>query len=278
MTYCTNCGAPVSGAFCSQCGAAAPSPPSAPPSMSASPAPSGESAPVWTTAPAPPVRKTSPIVWILVILLGLFVLGGITVVGAGYFLVHKARQAGLDPKLLSRNPGLAISKMVAAANPDVEVLKTDDSAGTITVRNRKDGKVITLSFDEIKDGKFSMRAFDEEGKSATVEFGAKAKLPSWVPDYPGSTPVATFSAKGDSPGERAEAGNFSFTTKDAPEKVISFYQNKLRELSMKTEFTAGSAEGSILSATDPNSSRSLHIIVGGGHDETSVNVTYGQKP
>ncbi len=283
MAFCTNCGAQVAGAFCNQCGTPAGSPAATPPPSVPQAPPQPPAQAVWgapAAAPAiapAPARKTNPIVWVLVILLGLFVLGGIAVVGAGIFVVHKARQAGLDPELLRSNPGLAVSKMVAAANPDVEVLKTDDSAGTITLRNRKDGKVITLSFDQIRGGNFSMRAFDESGKAATVEFGGNVKLPSWVPDYPGSKPVATFAARGDSSDEQGEAGNFSFTTPDSPAKIISYYQDKLHELGMKAEFTAGAATGGMIVAADDDNTRSMQIVVGGGENETTVNVTYGRK-
>ncbi|HXP63026.1 MAG TPA: hypothetical protein VN829_21175, partial [Dongiaceae bacterium] len=81
-------------------------------------------------------RKTSPIVWVLVIILGLFVLGVIGVVGAGMFVMHKVHEAGVDPGLWRRNPGLAASKFIAATNPDIEVLHVDEGNNTITLRNR----------------------------------------------------------------------------------------------------------------------------------------------
>jgi hypothetical protein len=43
-------------------------------------------------AGAPAARKTSPIVWILVIFLGLMVLGGVAVVGTVAYVAHRARQ------------------------------------------------------------------------------------------------------------------------------------------------------------------------------------------
>ena len=102
---------------------------------------------------APVKRKTSPLVWVLVIILGLFLLGAIAVVGTGLFIVHKVRQAGFDPELMRQNPGLAITKMIAKANPDVDVLNTDESSGKITVRDKKTGKVVTMTFDEAKNSK-----------------------------------------------------------------------------------------------------------------------------
>src|ERR1041384_992449 len=134
MAFCTNCGATMTGAFCNQCGTArsgagTPPPPAAQASVSAAP------------VPVPPsTRKTSPIVWLLVIVLGVVVFAGICLVGAGFFVIHKAKRAGIDPELMRTNPGLAIGKMMAAFNPDVEVVRTNDATGTITVRDRRTGQ------------------------------------------------------------------------------------------------------------------------------------------
>jgi hypothetical protein len=111
MAFCTTCGATVNGAFCNQCG----TPVSAPSGGAQAPPPQqpapGMTPPPGAAAAAPVVvkRGTSPIVWVLVIVLGLFVFGILAVVGTGFFVFHKARQAGLDPELLRRNPGLAVS-------------------------------------------------------------------------------------------------------------------------------------------------------------------------
>jgi len=92
MAFCTTCGASVTGAFCNQCGtpvgAAAQGQP-APAAPYRQPAGPG-------AAPGP--RKTSPIVWVLVIVLGLFVLGGIATVGVIGFVAHRVHQAGLIPE------------------------------------------------------------------------------------------------------------------------------------------------------------------------------------
>jgi hypothetical protein len=92
MPFCTTCGANVTGTFCSQCGtpaagaaAQAPAPP--PPTA----APYGQPQPYPPAVPA--ARKTSPIVWVLVIVLGLFVMGGIAVAGFVAFVAHRVHQA-----------------------------------------------------------------------------------------------------------------------------------------------------------------------------------------
>jgi nitrate reductase NapE component len=273
MAFCTNCGAEVTGAFCKQCG----TPVSA---ASAAPAPVFTAQPAAVAAPvagaAPVQRKTSPLVWVLVIILGLFVLGAIGVVGTGLFIVHKVRQAGFDPELMQRNPGLAISKMIATANPDVEVLNTDEGAGKITVRDKKTGKVVTMTFDDAKNGKFSFSAQGDDGKTASLEFGAGAdKLPSWVPAYPGAKVEGTFAMKGDS--GQGNGGSFGFSTSDAPDKVISFYQDKCKELGLNVKMTTHTNEGGMIVAADEGETRTLQAIVGSSSGQTKVQVIYGLK-
>ncbi len=269
MAFCTSCGAEVTGAFCKQCGTPVRAAGSAPPAPVPPPQP--------TAGAVPAPRKTSPLVWVLVIILGLFVLGGIGVVGTGLFLVHKVRQAGFDPELMKRNPGLAISKMIASANPDVDVLSTDEGAGKITVRDKKTGKVVTMTFDDAKNGKFSFSAQGDDGKTASLEIGAGAdKLPSWIPVYPGAKAVGTFAVNADS--GQGNGGAFAFNTTDEPAQVMSFYQDKCKELGISIKMATHAAQGGmILAGGEGDDTRSLQVIVGRESGETKVQVMYGKK-
>jgi hypothetical protein len=233
--------------------------------------------PEFQAAP-PPIapRKTSPLVWLLVIVLGLFVLAGISVAGFTLFVVHKVKEAGIDPDLWRRNPGVAVGRMLAATNPNLEVVRTDDGAGTITLRDRRNGKETTITFDDARSGRFSVRTQDDRGKMANLEFGAVAgKPPAWVPDYPGSNP--TYSLRGSSEGGD-EGGNFTFTTSDSASKVFAFYQEKVHEAEMETKVSATSEDGGTLVASRDGDARTLTIVVGGGRSSrTTVNVTYSRK-
>jgi len=225
--------------------------------------------------PVPPRRSTSPIVWILGIVGGLIVLVIICVVGFTFFVVHKVKEAGLDPELIQKNPGLAIGKMVTAVNPDVEVIKTDDAAGTLTIRDKKTGKVVTVTFDQAKNGQFHMSAQGDDGTANIDIGGGAAKLPSWLPAYPGSTPQGTFSIKGD--GANGEGGTFAFTTKDPASKVLEFYQDKAKDLGMKVNLNSTTDQGGMMVASNDDDKRTLTVVVGGSSGETTVNVTYAQK-
>jgi hypothetical protein len=226
--------------------------------------------------PGPP-RSTSPLVWILGIVGGLIVIVILCVVAFTFFVVHKVKQAGIDPELIQRNPGLAVSKMIAAANPDVEVVSTNDTAGTITIRDKKTGKLVTITFDQAKNGQFKMSATGDDGTASMEIGGGASKLPAWVPNYPGSTAQGTFAIKGSGGDGAGEGGNFTFTTTDAASKALTFYQDKAKELGMKISLNTTTDQGGMFIASDDDSKRTLTVVVGGDSGNTTVNISYAQK-
>ena len=84
----------------------------------------------------------------------------------GYFLMRKAKQSGLDSGALTKTPAYATAKMMVTMNPELEIVSSDDSSGTIVVREKKTGKTMTFKFDPDKK---SMVVVDEDGKEATVK-------------------------------------------------------------------------------------------------------------
>lgn len=219
-----------------------------------------------------PQKKSSALPWILGGVGGCLTLIIICVVAGYFFIAHKAKQAGLDSDLIKRNPALAAAKMAVAVNPEVELVSTDEGRGTITIRNKKDGKVMTMSFEDAKNGHFTMK--EEGGSNASVTFGGKAKYPSWVPEYPGSDPQGAFTAQ----GAEGESGTFGFKTKDSTDKVVSFYQDKFKSANMKITSTISNESGGqmagMLQGTDEAGKHVVTVVVGSENGETSVAVTY----
>jgi hypothetical protein len=219
----------------------------------------------------PAQRKTSPIVWILVIILGLFVLGAVGVVGVGMFVVHKVHQAGIDPDLWHRNPGLAASKMMAAFNPNLELVRINEGDNTITMRDKRSGHEVTMSFNDVQQGRFHMNMRGDNG--ASVDIGGDAsKLPSWIPAYPGAKPEVAFTGSSD----QGEGGTFTFKTPDSPQDVMKFYQDQINGLGLKTYMVANTSDGGTIGASEQNG-RSLNVTVGASGGQTNVTVIYGRK-
>jgi len=243
-----------------------------------------------TSGVTPPAKKSNVLLWVLGGCGTLILLIIIAVVGLGMWGMHKVKEAGLDPELMKKNPGLATARMTVAMNKDLELISSDDSAGTIVVRDKKTGKTSTMKFDAEKK---TMVIVDENGKQGTLtvtdngmemkgpegsmKVGAGAdKPPDWVPMYPGATPKSTFSATSD--GE--QTGSFVFVTSDTPEKVLSAYGDQLKAGGFKVSSTSNNTDGKvagIVTAEDKDSKRTIMATVSPDDKGTNVSVTFVVK-
>ncbi len=243
-----------------------------------------------TSGVTPPAKKSNVLLWVLGGCGTLILLVIIAFVGLGMWGMHKVKEAGLDPELMKKNPGLATARMTVAMNKDLELISSDDSAGTIVVRDKKTGKTSTMKFDAEKK---TMVIVDENGKQGTLtvtdngmemkgpegsmKVGAGAdKPPDWVPMYPGATPKSTFSATSD--GE--QTGSFVFVTSDAPEKVLSAYGDQLKAGGFKVSSTSNNTDGKvagIVTAEDKDSKRTIMATVSPDDKGTNVSVTFVVK-
>lgn len=275
-----------------------PGTPAAPP-----PPPPQQPAPQYQQpAPQQPQGKKglSPLAWIgigcgvivLVVLIGL--------VGLGLFAKHKLKQAGISAEMMEKNPVEATARIYVATNPDLEMVKVDADKGTFTVRNTKTGEVITLNMDDIKKGKISIRnetsgkevhisAEDKGGGSAhvtitdehgkkTFESGEKLDtgLPDWAPVYPGALNKGNFSMKnGD---ERMIT--LSLKTDDPVDKVLEFYNSKLKAEGFSTNLTTQSADGrkaGFVMGDDKEGGRSIQVSVSEEDEATSIGLSCTYK-
>jgi hypothetical protein len=230
----------------------------------------------------------------------LWVLGGfaafmmLAIIGfsvLGFFVMHKAKQAGLDLELMKKNPGLAAAKMAVAGNPDVQLVSSNDSMGTIVVRDKKTNKLTTLKFDPQKK---SMVVIDDKGQQAkitadtssgtlrmessdgSVTLGAGAgKAPAWVPQYPESSPQANFS----STKNGRQSGSFAFVSSDSVEKIVGYYSDTLKSAGFSVTRTGTASDTistGIVNANDSDHKRSLTVSIQTVSDGTHVLVNFDQ--
>ena len=222
----------------------------------------------------PPPRKVSPLVWILAGLGAVIVLALLAVFLGGLFLAHKAKEAGVDANLFRKNPAVAITKMVAAMNPNADIVSVDEGRGVLTIRDRRTGKEVTLRFDDVRQGKVIIAG---DGKQAVIGTGenAGATLPRWVPRYPDASGKANVSIV---QNDQQDTGNVTMTTGDEPAKVLEFFQTELRRQGpmWKTSITK-TDEGGVLHAGDENTERTITVVVGRSGGETTVNLTFTRK-
>jgi hypothetical protein len=207
-----------------------------------------------TFQPPPPPKKSNALLWVLVGIGGFFLLIALVVVGGIAYV--------------ARNPAIVMTKLITASNPNVEVLSVDKGSQQVILRDKKTGKTYNISFDDVKKGRFSMRGTDGH---SSFSIGGDAKIPAWVPDYPGSHPQAAFSAKGDD----GESGTFTFKTSDAGAKVAKFYRDQFQSSGMRISSEATtSSNGTAVTAEDEAKNHTVTAIVGVDGSRTTVAVTY----
>jgi hypothetical protein len=207
-----------------------------------------------TFQPPPPPKKSNALLWVLVGVGGFFLLIALVVVGGIAYV--------------ARNPAIVMTKLITASNPNVEVLSVDKGSQQVILRDKKTGKTYNISFDDVKNGRFSMKGSDGH---SSFSIGGDAKIPTWVPDYPGSHPQAAFSAKGDD----GESGTFTFKTSDSEAAVAKFYRDQFQSLGMHISSDArSSGNGSAVTAEDEAKKHTITAIVGVDGSRTTVAVTY----
>lgn len=262
-----------------------PTPPPPPPGVAPQP-----------VQPVPPPKKgLSPLAWIgigcgVLAVIAMIVIGGLLAAG-GYFLKKQADK-------FEKNPSLAAAELIVRANPELEVVSTDQNAGTITIRNKKTGEVVTFDAKEAEKGHFEFKTkdgtavFDASGKDATIKVtdekgqvstivgggGAPQNLPSWLPVYPGATVQGTFDAKS---AEGGRTLSFTVTTTDAADKVLDFYKSRFEEAGLKVDSTVNASgsegTGGLLTVNGENPSRSASVLVSSTGNQTQAVVNAQEK-
>ncbi|MGD0200798.1 MAG: zinc ribbon domain-containing protein [Bryobacteraceae bacterium] len=237
---------------------------------------------------APPERKKiSPVVWILLVIGGLFVVGIIAAVLVTGIVVHKVKQAGFDPELLERRPELAFVKLAVAANPDAEIVSIDEGRGIVSIRDKKTGRIVTMNFEQIRKGRIS---FESEGQHVSIEgrneggegtmtvttpqgtsqIGTGAiRLPAWLPAYAGATPQGFSSQSADT-----SSGAFSFKTGDSADRVLQFYESELKKAGFTVEVMRHPAGGMV---TGESGTRKAVVNVIADVSGTAVTCTFEDK-
>jgi hypothetical protein len=254
-------------------------------------------APTTSATPPPPpppaagVKKSSPWKWILIGCAGIFVLGCVVVGACSFFFVNRAKNFVEEA---SANPAKAAAEMAVRLNPDLELVSTDDAAETITIRDKKTGKVSTVDWSAIEDGKLT---FESDGETYTVDgseaadgriavqnengeetmtFGAGAgDLPDWFPAYHNAEATNVL-VNANQNGQQSTI--WTFTTVDGVTDVLSFYETQLEgsgwEVTTNSSDLGGTSNGSLEGKQDGGAKTLNLVITKSGSEAAQAMVTY----
>jgi hypothetical protein len=231
--------------------------------------------------------------WLAIGCLVVLLLGLGSCFACGYYAKRKLGQFSEE---MQKNPEMAAAKLVVQMTPDLELVSTDEEAGTLTVKNTKTGETVTVSVADAKEGKFSLttdegttsvdasaaegslKVTDAEGNTATYSAGGTAALPSWLPAYPNGTASTNYQAEtGD-----GKTAMVMITTSDSIEDVVAFYERELGNAGLEVQksvmTSGGSTSGGTVSGQTADEKRIVAIVVGVSDGQTQVSLTWTEKP
>jgi hypothetical protein len=205
-----------------------------------------------------------------VLLVLAIIVGGIL----GRVVCSKAKEFAEDYK---ENPAHAMAKAITATNPDLEIVETDDDAGTVTIRNEKTGEQVTVDFDDIKEGKlkivtdegeFAISGDRERGgvtietEEGTTKFGGGGDvddLPGWVPIPRGVAPADVYTV--DQP--KAETGGYTYSTRDdlseAFDDMAKLLESEGYDIQHRQVSSTGEGKAGMLMAGHGDTERQIHV-------------------
>ena len=227
-----------------------------------------------TTAQSQASPKTKkglgPLTWVLIGCFGLLVLGMIGAFVGGIFIFDKAKDVLGE---FEENPVVASAKLIAAANPEIEFVSSDEDGRTVTFRDTRTQKEFTFNYQDIEEGKVQFSSpyesvsvdietdQEDEGKvtittkEGTTTFGAgrgvAAEFPDWVPVYPGTTPEGTYSTD----SAQVRSGAYTITLKDSLEEIVNYYVAAIKKAGLEIKNRTTVPTGVFLIANSPDDSR-----------------------
>lgn len=137
----------------------------------------------------------------------------------------------------------------------------------------KDAVTVNATGDD-KNASLELKSAD-----GTVEIGGgqNAKVPTWIPDYPGSAPQAAYSAQ----AKAGDSGMFTFKTRDAADKVAHFYEEGFKSAGMKTSSTLSNGDsgtaGGMVTGEDESKKHTATVLIGAESGETTVTLNFAAK-
>jgi hypothetical protein len=176
---------------------------------------------------------------------------------AGALLVGTCAKKSIEmASKFSANPAKAAAENMVKAHPGLEMISEDDASGQMTIRLKNNGETVTLGYGELGQGRIPFK--DAAGTLLTADPGGLAKIPAWVPRYPGATGETSVFHEETS---TRIAGIVTATTTDDSDTVARHFEGEAIKLSL---------DSSGRTSMNFNGSKSLRLTFRGGKRELLV--------
>ncbi len=264
----------------------------------------GAPPPVPGTAPA--AKGMSPWAWVAIGCGGLMVVCLIVFMALGVFVFNKGKEmvedaTGSDSlsdfvEDMKENPAKTAAETMIRVNPELELVSTDEEAGTITFTNTKTGEEATLNFEDIAEGRFSMTTDEGDfsietsgdseggvtfkGPEGEARFGVGGDLsevPDWVPAYPGATGTQSTMHVTTTDGVM---GAFTAKSTDDAQKVVDHFKQVFEDqgYTIGSESMTRTGDGAFGAVNgDLGDGRSVNVVIIESAGATQVTINYNQK-
>ena len=208
-------------------------------------------------APAQGKKGLPVLAWIAIGCGGIVVLAGIAFTVLGWLAVNKMKDVASE---FEDNPTRAAAELMVRMNPDLEMVESDEDAGTLTVREKSSGKVITFNYQDIEQGRISFETDEgtveisgqpESGEGVMTittpegetQIGGGGEIPDWVPAHPATTARKSLYR---ATGPKGDAGHAAFTVDANADDVVAFYKAELEKMGYAVTVASFSGdEGSV---------------------------------
>ena len=191
--------------------------------------------------------------------------GGLVLVAvvAGALMVGTCARNGIRmASEFSANPAKAAAENMVKEHPGLEQVSADDSTGRMTIRLKNNGETVTLGYAELGQGKIPFK--DAAGTLLPAGPGDLAKIPAWVPRYPGTTgETAVFHEE----TSTRIAGIATATSTDDSDTVARHFEGEAIKLSL---------DSSGRTSMNFNGSRTLRLTFRGTKRELVV-IAFGKS-
>lgn len=238
-------------------------------------------------AAAPAKKGMGPLAWVGIGCLVVLVLGLGTCYAVGRYATNKI-------KGFADNPEMTVAKGIVMANPDLELVSSDEAAGKITVLNKKTGEQVTVTVADIREGKLSfetkegsssftlgeggMKVTDAQGQETTVSIpGGKIDMPEWIPVYAGAEVNKVLSTS----NKRQRAGTYILNTEGSLTEVADYYESALRAIGIDVEKSMASVgnelNGAAVSGKSADGRRSINVGISDLGGKARAIITYEEN-